>query len=129
MPNATLFFTAVFLILSIPMAIAVGVRRAKTGIMLLHGDDAVLLRRMRAHQNFVEYVPLALLGLGAAELAGTPGWLVIAAGAVLIAARLLHYASLVRRPDGNGRFLGAGLTSLTILILAVATLLALAGLI
>ncbi|MEO0497852.1 MAG: MAPEG family protein, partial [Pseudomonadota bacterium] len=67
LPQITLVVTAVFVLMSIPMAIAVGVRRAKTGILLLHGEDEDLLRLMRAHGNFIEYVPLALLALAGAE--------------------------------------------------------------
>ena len=74
LPQITLIVTAVFVLMSIPMAISVGVRRAKTGILLLHGDDEALLRLMRAHGNFIEYVPLAILALAAAEIAGTAPW-------------------------------------------------------
>ena len=69
LPKIALFVTAIFVLMSIPMAIAVGVHRAKTGILLLHGEDESLLRLVRAHGNFIEYVPLALLALAGAEMA------------------------------------------------------------
>ncbi|MEK0162452.1 MAPEG family protein [Phaeobacter sp. JH20_36] len=121
-PQIALAVTAIFVLLSIPMAISVGVRRAKTGILLLHGDDDVLLRRIRAHGNFVEYVPLALLALAGAEIAGTAAWLVALCGAVLILARLIHYFGLLASADSKGRAVGAALTTLAMFMLAIAIL-------
>ena len=122
MPHIALAVTAVFVLLSIPMSASVGLRRAKTGILLLHGDDDQLLRLMRAHGNFVEYVPLALLALAGAELSGAPTWLVATCGVVLIFARLVHYFGLRASADSKGRAIGAGLTTLTMLVLAIAIL-------
>mgnify|MGYP001793126110 FL=1 len=126
-PQITLLFTALFVLISVPMSISVGLRRVETGVMLLHGDDDVLLRRMRAHGNFTEYVPLALLGLAGVELVGAPVWLVIACGGVLLAARLIHYAGLRASADSKGRLIGAALTSLMMLVSGAVILLALAG--
>ncbi|RLJ98465.1 MAPEG family protein [Ruegeria conchae] len=121
-PQIALVVTAIFVLMSIPMAIAVGVRRTKTGISLLHGEDENLLRLMRAHGNFIEYVPLALLALAGAEIAGTPSWLVAACGGVLLFARLVHYFSLSTSVNGKGRAVGAALTTLAMLVLALAIL-------
>ena len=125
----TTVFVAIFVLMSVPMAIAVGLRRAKTGILLLHGEDEDLLKRMRAHGNFTEFVPLALLALAAAELSGAAPGLLIGAGCVLIVARLMHYATMRRSAGGVGRFLGAGLTSLTMVVLALVVLAQAAGLV
>ncbi len=122
LPKIALFVTAIFVLMSIPMAIAVGVHRAKTGILLLHGEDESLLRLVRAHGNFIEYVPLALLALAGAEMAGTASWLVAACGAVLLLARLIHYFSLRAAADSKGRTIGAGLTTSTMMVLALAIL-------
>lgn len=128
-PQITLLFTALFVLISVPMSISVGLRRVETGVMLLHGDDEDLLRRMRAHGNFTEYVPLALLGLAGVELVGAPAWLVIGCGGTLLAARLVHYAGLRTSPDNVGRLIGAALTSLMMLVSGAVILLALAGII
>lgn len=121
-PQISLVVTAIFVLMSIPMAIAVGVRRAKTGILLLHGEDDGLLRLMRAHGNFVEYVPLALLALAGAEITGAAPWLVGVCGALLLLARIIHYFGLRAAADSKGRAIGAGLTSATMLILALTIL-------
>lgn len=119
-PQIALAATAVFVLMSIPMAIAVGVRRTKTGISLLHGEDESLLRLMRAHGNFIEYVPLALLALAGAEIAGAAPWLVATCGGVLLLARLIHYFSLSTSVHGKGRAIGAALTTMAMLVLALA---------
>lgn len=121
-PQIALAATAVFVLLSIGMATAVGVRRAQTGISLLHGDDEKLLRLIRAHANFVEYVPLALLAIAAAEIAGVVTWLVALCAGVLLLARLIHYFSLRADAASNGRVVGAAMTSATMLVLSVAIL-------
>lgn len=122
LPQISLAVTAVFVLMSIPMAISVGVRRAKTGILLLHGEDDDLLRLIRAHGNFIEYVPLAILALAGAEIAGAPSWLVAVCGGVLLLARVIHFFGLRAAADSNGRPIGAGLTSATMLVLALAIL-------
>ena len=122
LPQVALAVTALSVLMSIPMAIAVGLRRSRTGILLLHGEDQNLLRLMRAHGNFVEYVPLALLALAGAEILGTAAWLVAGCGAVLLLARLVHYFSLRASADSKGRAIGAGLTSTTMTVLALAIL-------
>ncbi|WP_170350786.1 MULTISPECIES: MAPEG family protein [Ruegeria] len=122
LPQIALIVTAVFVLMSIPMAIAVGVRRARTGILLLHGEDEGLLRLMRAHGNFIEYVPLALLALAGAEIAGTAPWLIAVCGGVLLLARLIHYFGLRASAESKGRAIGAALTTLTMMVLAFAIL-------
>ncbi len=122
LPQIALAVTAIFVLTSIPMAISVGLRRVKTGIPLLHGDDEGLLRLIRAHGNFVEYVPLALLALAGAEISGAAPWLVATCGAVLLFARLTHYFSLRASAKGIGRAVGAALTNTIMLVLALAIL-------
>jgi hypothetical protein len=54
------------------MTIVVGHRRAQTEIPFLDGGDVALLRRMRAHGNVIETVPMVLLAKGFAERNGLP---------------------------------------------------------
>jgi hypothetical protein len=92
----TLIFIGVFALLHVPLTLMVGLHRAKTGIAFFDGGDQALLRRMRAHGNFTENVPIALLAMAAAELAGLPSWALWAGGASLLAGRLLHAWAVVR---------------------------------
>jgi hypothetical protein len=100
------FFVGLFAVIQIPITVMVGYRRLQTGVQFLDGGDQTLMRRMRAHGNFTETVPMTLLAMAAAELAGAPDWLLWGGGAVLLAGRSLHLATLVRSGWGNGRAIG-----------------------
>ncbi len=92
------------------------------------GADPRMERAVRVHANFVEYVPLILLLLLLAELNGLPGWALHAAGAVLVASRLLHAWGLSRHSARSfGRFYGTLGTWLVLLGLALALLKNVAG--
>jgi uncharacterized membrane protein YecN with MAPEG domain len=72
-------------------------------------DEARFTRWQRAHGNAVEHVPFAVLVLFLYELAGGPPWAVLALGATLVGARVLHAwgtGGRVRR----AKFAGAALT-------------------
>jgi len=51
---------------------------------------------MRAHGNFIEYVPLCLLLMAFAELNGASGWMIHLIGAILLTARLMHSIALIK---------------------------------
>ena len=75
--------------------------RRAAQVSLGSGGDELLQRRMRAHGNFAEYVPLALLLIALVETGGQAAWLIHSLGVALLLGRLLHgYAlsSLSRRP-------------------------------
>ncbi|KQM13082.1 MAPEG family protein [Novosphingobium sp. Leaf2] len=71
-----------------------GLRIAKVRMSekILHGDgeNAVLLRRMRAQANYVENTPFILILIAVIEMSGKGGqWLAIA-GAIYLLARIAH---------------------------------------
>ena len=95
-----------FLVLSYRV---VGRRRA--GISLGDGDDPGMLRVVRGHANFAEYVPLALIMLAILELGGTSLLVLHLVGLALLAGRLLHgYALSFTQQFAFGRFWGMLLT-------------------
>jgi len=55
--HITLLFIGVFALIQVPLTVFVGYRRAKTGVQFFDGGDPILLRRMRAHGNYIETVP------------------------------------------------------------------------
>jgi uncharacterized membrane protein YecN with MAPEG domain len=63
-----------------------------------HGDDNQLLRRMRVHANFAEYVPFTLLLMAMAESMTAPRPLIHLVGLLLIAGRLMHAYGLSQTP-------------------------------
>jgi len=108
-PIATTFI-GIFVLLQIPLTILVGYRRARTGIQFFDGGDPVLLRRMRAHGNYTETVPIALVAMAAAEISGAPAWLLWAGGSSLLVGRVMHAAILIVKGWGLPRAIGMILT-------------------
>ena len=94
----TSLYAAIFGLLLIPITYAVGLRRMKTRTSFLDGGDEILLRRMRSHGNFVEYVPFALVLIGLAELNGAPTAYVHGMGALLLLSRVVHYVVINFKP-------------------------------
>jgi uncharacterized membrane protein YecN with MAPEG domain len=95
----------------------VGAHRTSKRVMQ-PGDmgDAGLTRAVRAHANFAEYVPLALLILAALALTGTAALPIHALGATLTFARVLHGFGMMRDTHPNAlRLTGSVLTVLVIL--------------
>ena len=110
----TPFFIGFFAVMQILLTGMVGYRRFQTRIPFFDGGDQTLMRRMRAHGNFTETVPMGLLAMAAAELAGAPHWLLWSGGVVLVAGRLMHFATLLRSEWGIGRAIGIILTFISI---------------
>ena len=95
------------------LAIRVGQVRRSAKISVGDAGHDPLVRRMRAHANFVEFAPFVLALIGLVEFdAGTTVWLWLVASAFL-AARVLHGFGM----DGwsAGRGIGAGVTMLVMI--------------
>ena len=95
--------------------------RRAAQVSLGSGGNDLLERRMRAHGNFAEYVPLALLLIALLEAGGQATWLIHALGIALLLGRLLHgYAlsSLTRRPAAR---VGGMMLTLAVIGLAALT--------
>src|SRR5690348_1458038 len=85
--------------------------RHRTKVSLGDGGDPTLQRRIRAHANFAEYVPLALLLLAILELSRFSIYVIHVLGIALLIGRLLHgYAFAFRTQFRFGVFWGVLLT-------------------
>ena len=94
----TAFYAALLALFFVFLSFRViGWRRVKQ-VELGHGDDNQLLRRMRVHANFAEYVPFTLLLMAMAESMTAPRALIHLAGLILIAGRLIHAYGLSQTP-------------------------------
>ena len=91
----TLPLTLIFIWLSLRV---IRHRRAER-IPLGPGGNAALERAIRAHANFAEFVPFAVLRLIVAEWGGTWPWMLHALGALLVTARLSHGMGMVQDPE------------------------------
>lgn len=97
----------------------VGQKRMSTKTSLGQGDDFTLLSRIRAHANFAETTPFALIGLlMMAQLGGVPAWLMHALGGGFTFGRLAHAHGMAQdKALGKGRTLGAVLSLLTFFVM------------
>lgn len=95
--------TALYAGLLAPLFILLSVRviALRRGGLVAVGDggNPLLLRRMRVHANFAEYVPMALVLIALAEATGTPDWLLHGLGAALLAGRAAHAFGMSRTPE------------------------------
>lgn len=80
------------------MWLSMRVMRARRiyNVPLGDGGHEVLALRIRAHSNFVEYVPFTLFLMLMNEVQGMPAALLYGIGVVLIVARILHAVGLLR---------------------------------
>jgi len=110
------FYMALNLILACILILRVGTQRTDKKVSLGDGGDNLLLSRIRAHANFTENAPLALIGLiGLAMMNGHVLALHIF-GAGFFFGRLLHAQGMGgKNALGKGRMFGALLTLLTLL--------------
>jgi uncharacterized membrane protein YecN with MAPEG domain len=116
----TMLYAGLCTILVVLLALRVVQFRFRHKIGLGDGGNPELLRRMRAHANAVENLPLALLLLGGMELNGYPGALIHGFGATLLVSRAAHAWGLSHRSGtSRGRFLGSLFTWLLMLAMAL----------
>jgi uncharacterized membrane protein YecN with MAPEG domain len=120
----TAIYAALCGILMIALAVRVSRLRRRYRIGVGSAGQEALERAIRAHANFAEYVPLALILMLLAELGGVTGWLMHVFGITLVVSRLLHAWGLTRSGGVSfGRLYGTLGTWALILALAVLLLL------
>jgi uncharacterized membrane protein YecN with MAPEG domain len=113
-------YVALGVLLVLVLAIRVVVRRWTLRIGIGDGDDKELRKRIRAHGNAIEYLPIGLLALLLLDLDGTTPVLLHVFGVALILARAAHAFGLSRTGGTSPeRFVGITLTFLTLLVMAV----------
>ncbi len=75
MPLITPLYAALAAVILIVLSLRViGARRSRR-VAIGDGADEDLARRIRAHGNFTEYAPLALVLILLLELGGAPAWI------------------------------------------------------
>jgi len=108
-------YAALLGLLAVTLTVRVILGRVKTGVQAGDGGQAQLAQAIRAHANFAEQAPLALLLIVLAEGAGTPTGLVHALGSVLVLARLASAWGLSHSLGPTmPRQAGAGATALVV---------------
>ena len=113
-------YAGLFGLLAVILTVRVILNRVRTGTNSGDGDDAQLAQAIRAHANFIEHAPLALVLLLVAETLGTSSMLINAAGTVLVVARTANAFGLSRSLGPSmPRQAGAGLTILTVALMSL----------
>lgn len=106
------FYVAISLLLNPALMVRIGMVRQKKKINLGDAGDPDMIARVRAHGNFTEVAPLALIGLMAvAMMNGAPVMLHIF-GATYFVGRILHFLGM-RGTFGQGRLIGTLMTLFT----------------
>ncbi len=99
------------------VALSVRTLRLRHSLKIGIGDagNSQMLRAMRVHSNFAEYVPLALVLLFLVEGQGAPAWLVHALGLCLLLDRSAHaYGVSQTRENFAFRVAGMAMTFTTL---------------
>ena len=88
------------------LGLAVWVMAGRFSGNVLHGDggDDAFAKRIRAHANFSEYVPLALILIGLLEMQGAGHGLLQSLLLALLIGRLLHPFGMIAPPNGPRQF-------------------------
>ena len=93
-------------VLAVPLSIYVTLNRVRVGkeagelTAAAFGPhpDIKLTAALRAHGNFSEYVPLALVMIGLAEIYGAQGFWLWIIGLAFVAGRYLHAFAMLTNP-------------------------------
>ena len=109
------FYAAILAFMYIYLSINVVKVRKANQISLGTNDNQQLLRATRAHGNFIEYVPFALILIFLAEYQGLSSHYCHAFGAALLIGRVFHNLGIV---DKNLRYRQIGALT-TFLIIAL----------
>ncbi|MGU3286644.1 MAPEG family protein [Methylobacterium sp. WL18] len=126
-PATTAFYAALLALVYLGLSGWVMGSRVSDNVLLGDGGDASLLKRVRTHANFSEYVPLALILVALLEAGGGGHGLVQGLLLALLVGRILHPIGMFAAPNTPRQFACRGggilLTMATIAIAAIALLL------
>lgn len=124
----TALYAAALTLVYLALSISVIRRRQRDRAAWGDDGDGPLMRIVRAHGNFAEYVPMVLILLLLAEMQGVAAPLLHLTGASLLTGRLVHAFGLVARPEALAwRVTGMVLTFTSLLAGTIAVLWPLIG--
>lgn len=117
-------YAAVLALFFVALSVRTILVRRAAGVGLGDGDDLALMKAIRAHGNFAEYVPITLVLCLSLEITSKESTLLLhSCGASLLLGRLLHAIGVSRlSEDFRFRVTGMALT-LTALVTAAAGIL------
>ena len=110
LPSVSLLFAAALALVNLWLGVRASAARIGRKVMVGDGGDPLMIARMRAHANFNEYVPLALILMTVIELMGGRGTALWVIGSVLVIGRVLHPFGMERPAPNLFRAGGIALT-------------------
>ena len=117
--HITGIYAALGALLLLVLAVRISLTRGSARIGIGDGGNHELIKRIRAHANATEYLPIALLLLLLLDLGQTPPLWLHAFGVVLIVGRVLHAIGLSQTSGPSlGRMVGTALTWGVMLVMA-----------
>jgi len=114
----TLTLAGAAAILHIWLAARVSRLRRLLKVSLGDGGNEALLRRIRAHANYAENMPITIILIGLVELAGGDKRILWAAGIAFVISRIIHAFGMDRPSPSRLRVIG--MMSSTLLLLGLA---------
>ncbi|MEM8743785.1 MAG: MAPEG family protein [Pseudomonadota bacterium] len=112
----TPLYAGILTLLFVALSIRVIGARRSARIALGDGGASTVLRRMRVHSNFAEYVPLALILMLMMELQDAPALVLHALGIALVGGRTLHAYGVSQEPEPMRLRVAGMATTFTVLI-------------
>lgn len=106
------------------LSVRVSMVRGKARVSLGDGGDPLLLSRIRAQANFVEYVPLILVLMGLIETSlsavnAHPSFTLGVIGIALVLCRIAHAIGMGRPAPNPGRLVGTAGTFIILIVTSV----------
>jgi uncharacterized protein len=126
-PLTVSVYAALLALMFFGLSIRTILARGKFQVAVGDAGHPGMLRVMRVHANFAEYVPLCLFLIYLVEIQGSATWLIHALGAALLLGRALH-AYGVSQSKEKLIFRQAGMVSTFTVMLVAAVRLLVAGL-
>ena len=126
LPSITGLYLAILALLYAVLGMQVSRLRRGNRVLFGDGDNRELRSAIRAHANFIEYVPIIVLMVALLEMSGTPAprihWLM----GLLLIARLLHPLGMYVGPRTlQFQICRVGGISLTLVVLIAAAIMSL----
>ena len=122
-PATTAFYAGLLALVYLGLSGWVVASRVSGNVLLGDAGDDTMLRRVRAHANFSEYVPLVLILVGLLEAGGGAHGLVQGLLIALLVGRILHPIGMFAPPNSPRQFAcrGGGIL-LTLAALGIAAI-------
>ena len=125
-PSITAFYASLLALIYVGLSLWVVGGRVSKGALFGDGGDDSMMRRVRSHANFIEYVPLAVVVIGFYEADGGLPTLVRVLLVLLLVARIMHPIGMFAAENTPRQFAFRGggiIATLTILAIAAIALL------